>query len=161
MTKKTKAEAVAFNRETIRAFIDELAAACNGREKEFVDILEEVLRAKGAGLNVLFELKKRAERDAFGDATPPKVNGALGFVDRLEKRLGNCLEYAGNGLDYVHEEWDELLGELAGAWQDVRYIRRELDPKAWGTYKVNADDGGPTENIDTSDNDAQGSEAVS
>lgn len=130
----------ATRRETIEKFVRELWNVCNenGGVKKFTDELEEALKTgsgpNGSGWGVLVELENRAAKRAFGDVGAPNVEAALGFVDRVEERLGSALEYTGYGLDNIQEEWERLLESLTSAWMNMRFVRRELDPRAWKRY---------------------------
>ncbi len=81
------------------------------------------------------------------------VRSALDFVDNVERDLGAALDECGGICEGNLEDLPLLTSALLGAWRNLRYARRELDPSAWARYRATTEPAEDDE-IDTSDNDA-------
>lgn len=64
------------------------------------------------------------------------LDNASGFLDSTERNLGAALDECGGVCEGNLEDLPLLTSSLLGAWRNLRFARRELDPTAWARYRA-------------------------
>lgn len=147
-----KTEKADVDRELVHHFekLVRLVGSIDGAPAERVlDVIEVVLQG-AKRWDLVGELEKRAL--ARKGLQGVDVTNSLSFLDDTERDLGAALDECGAICAEHVDDLPLLLSALTGAWRNLRFARRELDPTAWARYR-STNEPIPDNEIDTSDNE--------
>ncbi len=147
-----KTEKAGFHGELVHHFekLVRIVGNIDGAPAERVlDVIEVVLQgADRSDLMGALEQRALARKGLKG----VDVTNSFSFLDDTERDLGAALDECGAIGTGNLEDLPLLFSALTGAWRNLRFARRELDPSAWARYR-STNEPIPDNEIDTSDNE--------